>query len=88
VTHTYIKSARQSLLRSASEASAAGRLRPNALVLIEPINCRMVNSEMAFAEMTTKTSTDEASFPPKEPHGCFAKFILKRMAIADLCSTR
>jgi hypothetical protein len=30
VTHTYIKSAWQSLLRSSSEASAAGRLRPNA----------------------------------------------------------
>jgi hypothetical protein len=30
VTHTYIKSAWQSLLRSSSEASAAGWLRSNA----------------------------------------------------------
>src|SRR6516162_9654874 len=29
VTHTYTKTARQSLLRSSCEASAAGRLRPN-----------------------------------------------------------
>jgi len=35
VTHTYIKAAGRSLLRSSCAASAAGRLRPNAVVFTD-----------------------------------------------------
>jgi hypothetical protein len=57
VTHIYIKSSSNQRSTTSREASAAGRLRPNALMLTEPINSETIVSEVVWSAAGETPST-------------------------------